>query len=544
MSDKYYSQYLLRALDGEELRLDEDLSGLVQLGSRVRCAIPAAPLLGEDARRRIWDSAVSGAREPVTLERHRTHIPRLAWAAAAVLALALIAVLVVVFVNTGGPTVYEPAEIALLRLERGEVMVRSAQGEERAAGDGEVIREGDAIVAAVDARGIVEFESGCILRLHGEAEIGLSAGEDGVVAEVFKGKSYHRVVDGTPYVARSGDVTVTAQGTAFTFDVEEESGKVISVHSSVHVAVDTADPEDWTSDLEEGDVFLYGEGKDAQVLDVTREELDNEWIRWNKALDEALGLPVGALYLLEEAVAGEQGPQPDEQEAPAPDEGESEQPGDQPQPQPAPQPDPQPTPQPAPSPQPEEMSAVLSASARQGAVDFGWTLSGYSGFQGFKLCRSESNSSPSYPDDWWMYIDGAGTRSATDTSVQAGHTYYYRLAVYNQGAVLGYSNAVQVTVPGPPPGLSISLSGMVDGGKVMLSWSVSGEGSYSGFKVCRSETNPNPSYPGDTCFYVDGAQRSYADAAVTPGHTYYYRVGIYKDGAIIAYSNAVTLTLP
>ncbi len=529
MRGRYYSQYLLRALDGEELSLDAELAGLVEMGVRVRRAVPAVAPLKEGARRRIWNGAVSGGREAITLERRAIRVPRLAWATAAVTALAVAAALIAVFVFGGGPVVREPGQIASWHLERGEATVRDTQGGERAARDGEPIMEGDVIVAAPDARGIVEFASGSIMRIHGKAEIGLSTEEGGVAAEVFKGRSYHRVVDGTPYIVRWGDVTVTALGTAFTFDVEGEAGKVISVHSSVRVVVDTEDPVDWTSGLEEGDTFFYKEGEDTRIQDVTREELDNEWIRWNKHLDKELGLPVGVLMLLEEA-AGEQPPQP-----------EPEQPAPQPTPQPAPSPAPQPSPTPPP---PAEKSVTLSGSARQGAVDFTWTLSGYSGYQGFKLCRSESNPSPAYPGDWWMYVDGANTRAATDTSVKAGHTYYYRLAVYSRGAVLGYSNAVTVAVPGEPQGLSISLSGKVEGGKIVLSWSVSGEGSYSGFKVCRSETNPNPSYPGDTCTFVDASQKSYADSGVTSGHTYYYRVGIYKDGAVIKYSNAVKLTVP
>jgi hypothetical protein len=530
MNGKYISQYLLRALDGEDLRLDQELSGLVELGGRMHYAMPAAPSLGEDARRRIWNSAVTQVSEPVAPQRLGGRVPRLAWAAAAVLAMVIAAVVVFIFVNTGGPTVVEARQIASLYLDRGEVTVRDAQGEERLAVEGEVIAEGDVLIAADDARGIVEFESGCLLRLDGEAEIGLYSEDGGVVAEVFEGKSYHRVVDGTPYIARSGDVTVTARGTAFTFDVEGDAGKVISLHSSVEVNVDSDDTDDWTSALEEGDVFLYRDEIEAQVLDVTREELDSEWLRWNKSLDEALGLPVGVLSVLDEIVTGEEPAQPEQPETPA------EEPV-----QPAPQPQPSPTPTPTP---PAEKSVTLSASARQGAVDFSWSLTGYSDFQGFKLCRSESNPAPSYPGDWWKYIDGASTRSATDTSVQAGQTYYYRLAVYNAGAVLGYSNAVKVTVPGAPQELSISLSAVAESGKVKLSWSVSGEGTYSGFKVCRSETNPNPSYPGDTCTLVDAASRFYADTSVTSGKTYYYRVGIYKDGTIIKYSNAVKVTVP
>ncbi len=528
MNAKLYSQYLLRALDGEDLRLDQELSGLVGLSGRVRSTVPETPGLSEDARLRIWKSAVAQGRE-LPRERSRSSlVPRLAWAAAALVAAALVTVLVIILVGGGGPAPWEPGEMAMLHVDRGEVIIRDAQGEEQAAEVDEVIEEGDTILAATDAQCIVEFKSGCIMRLYGEAEVGFTASDDGLVAEVTRGKSYHRVVEGVPYTARSGGVTVTARGTAFTFDVEGEAGQIISVHSSVEVTLDSAEDENLTSQLEQGDVFIYGGAEGVLVQDVTREDLDSEWLRWNKSLDEALGLPVGALSLLDETVTGGEPAQP---QTPAEEE--------EAQPAPQPQPSPQPTPPP-----PAEKSVSLSGSARAGAVDFSWTLTGYSGFQGFKLCRSETNTAPSYPGDWWMYVDGAAVRSATDTSVEAGHTYYYRLAVYNAGNVLGYSNAIKVTVPGAPQELSISLSATAGSGKISLSWSVSGEGTYSGFKVCRSETNTSPSYPGDTCTLVDASARSFADTAVTSGHTYYYRVGIYKDGTIIKYSNAVKVTVP
>ena len=531
MNAKLYSQYLLRALDGEYLQLDKELSGLVALGGRVRGVVPETAGLSEDARRRIWNGAVSQERE---LPRERSRgslVPRLAWAAAALVAAALVTVLVIVLAGGGGPAPWEPGDMAMLHVDRGEIVIRDAQGEEHAAEVDEVIEEGDTILAAAGAQGIVEFDSGCIMRLYGETEISFIAIDDDLVAEVVRGKSYHRVVEGTHYTARSGGVTVTALGTAFTFDVQGEAGKIISVHSSVEVSVDSEQDADLTSQLEQGDVFIYG-AEGTQVQEVTREELDSEWMRWNKSLDETLGLPVGAFSLLDETVAGGDPAQP---QTPAEEEGE--------QPAPQPQPSPQPSPQPTPTP-PAERSVTLSGSARAGAVDFSWTLTGYSGFQGFKLCRSETNTAPSYPGDWWMYIDGAATRSTTDTSVQAGHTYYYRLAVYNAGNVLGYSNTVKVTVPGTPQELSISLSATAQSGKISLSWSVSGEGTYSGFKVCRSETNTSPSYPGDTCTLVDASARSFVDTSVTSGHTYYYRVGIYKDGTIVKYSNAVKVVVP
>jgi hypothetical protein len=190
------------------------------------------------------------------------------------------------------------------------------------------------------------------------------------------------------------------------------------------------------------------------------------------------------------------------------------------------------------------MKVDLSAEVTGKGVEFSWNVIGYSGFQGYKLCRSETDPQPSYPGDWCKYIDGEETRYALDDSVEAGHTYYYRLAVYDHGDILGYSNAVRVTVPGQPQELSVVLSAEARDGVVELSWEVSGEGTYSGFKLCRSETDPQPSYPGDWCKFLQYGTFSYRDTEVKPGGTYYYRVGIYKDGAVVVYSNSVKVTLP
>lgn len=534
------SEILLRALDGEDIRLDGELSELVRLSDRVRAAAPGLPRLEDAARRRIWDRTLSGHGTAERLARPAGRVPRLAWGIAAGLALALIAVLVLVFVNVGESPVLEEKEIAVLRVRRGEITVINTRGEGGPAGDGAALREGDTVIAGKDSRGIVEFERGCILRLEGEAEVSLSSSDGELVVDLIKGKSYHRVVDGTSYVVRSGGIKATAEGTAFTFDVEEHTTRVISLHDAVKVDVTRDSSLNWSSRLEEGKIFLYREGEEeAHLAEVSMEELKSEWLIWNKSLDEELGLPLGVFSMLESEIAAEE---PQEQPQTQP---ETAPPGEEQPvtPPPPPPPEPEPGPEPPPPP-PEQKSVTLNAVAGEGKVDFTWTVTGYSGFQGFKLCRSETNPNPSYPGDWWKYIDGEGIRSVTDTSVQPGRTYYYRLAVYDQGVVLGYSNSLQVTVPGQPQELSISLSAKVEGGKVVLSWSVSGQGEYSGFKVCRSQTNSKPSYPADGLAFVAYGQNGYTDGDVKSGNTYYYRVGIYKDGSIITYSNSVQVTPP
>jgi ferric-dicitrate binding protein FerR (iron transport regulator) len=540
------SQILLRALDGEDILLEEELQSLLGLGEKVRAAAAPVPALSGDARRRIWEAAVTGVPGPQREEGLGPRVPRLAWGIAAGLALAGVVALVLVLVFAGGPA-GRVTEVARLQSVWGEVRVIGSGGVERAAREGEALADGDTLITTPGSRATVEFAAGSILRLDGDTEAAVREIEGSAGVELVHGRSYHRVVGGEPYTVISGEVSAAARGTAFAFDALEDTYRVMSLQSASRVEVGRDSASSWGEDVPEGKVFVYRRGRPpGEILDISRDDLDNEWIRWNRDLDAELGFPLGILTMLDQAEEVENQPPAETGEQAQPSGGEQPQqektePSPSPQTEPQPQPTPAPAPQPAP--QPVAQSLVLSAQAGEGAVSFTWTVEGYSGFQGFKLCRSETNPAPSYPGDWWKYVDGEGARSTSDTSVQAGHTYYYRLGIYNQGSILAYSNAVQVTVPGQPQELSVTMSATPADGKVKISWVVSGEGSYDGIKVCRSETNPNPSYPGEWIAYITSGS-SYADTDVLSGHTYYYRVGIYKGGTIIKYSNSATATLP
>lgn len=531
---------LLRALDGVEVQLEAELLELLRMGNKVSRTVPEIPPLDPIVRDRIWQESTSLAFQGKPREKRRAFRIRLACGLAAALALILTALLAIVLTNPWKPVVETGDEIATLQLSQGEIKVLSSGREERQAGDGEILCNGDSITASAETRGIVQYESGSIMRLEGEAEAVLSVDGGEINTEVIRGKSYHRVVDGTPYVVTSDGIRVVANGTAFTFDIQKDEEKIVSLESSLHVEILAGSKSGWKSDIDEGKAFLYQKGgEEPHMTEVSQADLNNEWLRWNKNLDKDLGLPLGVLSTVdEEGMAqgqGQGGPQP--QAPPSPD-NQAAPGGNKPV-----EDEPPPSSQPPPPPEPVEKTLALSAQTADAKVSFTWTLTGYAGFQGFKLVRSEINPAPSYPDDWWKYVDGANTRSTIDTSVQPGHTYYYRLGVYDQGMILGYSNVVQITVAGQPEELTIALTGSPLGGRVNLSWSVSGTATYDGFKVCRSETNVTPSYPGEWIAYVTGST-NYTDSDVLSGHTYYYRIGIYRNGSIIKYSNAIIVTMP
>ena len=535
MKSKDSMDNMLRALDGQQVQLDGEIVELLQVATRLSHLHGEAAPLDSYVKEKIWNERISLANRTghfVRPKRYRYHI---AAGLAAGMAAMLATVLAFALIPSGGKVI-EKDQIARLQLSQGEIRVLSSRHEERQAADSEVISNGDSVIASPGTRGIVEYESGSIMRLEGEAEVRLSTNNGGIETEVIRGKSYHRVVDGGSYVVSSHGVRVVADGTAFTFEIDKDTEKVVSLESSLSVEVLAGSRSGWKTDIKQGEGFFYQEsGQEAHLAEVPSQDLNNDWLRWNKNLDTKLGLPLGVL-----ADVGEKDPAKEElagqPETPAVNSDESTPIVSQPSEDEVPLP-------PGPASPGVEKTLVLSAQTADAQVSLSWTLAGYSNFQGFKLFRSETNAMPDYPDDWWKYIDGPATRSSVDNRVLGGHTYYYRLGVYNQGLILGYSNAVQISVAGQSQELNIILTASQAAGKVNLSWDVSGDVLYDGFKVCRSETNPEPAYPAEWVAYITGAT-AYSDADVKVGTTYYYRVGIYRNGSIFKYSNAVTIAVP
>jgi len=130
-----------------------------------------------------------------------------------------------------------------------------------------------------------------------------------------------------------------------------------------------------------------------------------------------------------------------------------------------------------------------------------------------------------------------------------GQQYYVesngalRQIVKSATVVLPKETTNSGTVTTPSLG-SITLNGVQDNGKAVLTWSLVGMGSPKGFKVVVSES-PNPVYPGNDYHYLSSPDvRSDAWDTLAKGKTYYFRVCEYLGGACGVYSNNATVTLP
>ncbi len=137
---------------------------------------------------------------------------------------------------------------------------------------------------------------------------------------------------------------------------------------------------------------------------------------------------------------------------------------------------------------------------------------------------------------------GFGGNNWTDTTVQPGRTYNYRVAAYNASGMSTYSLPVQAVTGGPPTGTLVLVASVVSGRQADLAWS-GATGGIVGYRIERSTTSATG--PWDTTFNVpDPAAMGYSDMSVLPLTTYYYRVFAYNFAGDSPPSNVETVTTP
>jgi FtsP/CotA-like multicopper oxidase with cupredoxin domain/fibronectin type 3 domain-containing protein len=138
----------------------------------------------------------------------------------------------------------------------------------------------------------------------------------------------------------------------------------------------------------------------------------------------------------------------------------------------------------------------------------------------------------------------AGTTSFTDTAVQAGRTYRYRVAAVNSGGTSTFATSNLVTVPAPPPapsGLTGSASPSGNKANVSLSWTDNAS-TETGFELQRAT---NASFTvGLTTTTVGANTVTNGQTGLYRGVTYFFRVRAANNGGTSAWSNVFTVVTP
>lgn len=191
---------------------------------------------------------------------------------------------------------------------------------------------------------------------------------------------------------------------------------------------------------------------------------------------------------------------------------------------------------------------ILIGEALPGGVKLAWNISG-DGAMGFKVVKS-TEPNPEYPGDSAEYMD-AKTLSVTRYGLSGGKTYHFRVCRYTGNGCDVYSNNLTLTIPTAeqketsgkyqPADGELKLEVAALPGAVALSWSKRTSSNFEGYKVVRSLTNSDPSYPTDG--YVEYLPNrdtlTHIDGTAVPGKTYYYRICSIESGSPVACGNVV-----
>ena len=192
-------------------------------------------------------------------------------------------------------------------------------------------------------------------------------------------------------------------------------------------------------------------------------------------------------------------------------------------------------------------SIVLSGETLPGGVKLMWNITGDSS-KGFKVVKSEK-ALPEYPGDPAEYVDG-NTRSITRYGLSA-KTYHFRVCRYTGNGCDAYSNDLELTIPAGEKSEASNKYEKVEGelkleaavlpGAVALSWTKRTSDSFEGYKVVRSTSNADLSYPSDSYIeYLPNRESlTYIDGEAIPGKTYYYRICSIESGEPVACGNVV-----
>ncbi len=206
---------------------------------------------------------------------------------------------------------------------------------------------------------------------------------------------------------------------------------------------------------------------------------------------------------------------------------------------------------------------VVSVAKENGRVVIRWNKIDSDQLKGYKVVISKKDSTPSYPDDGYLYYitDTNRNYAVVDNStaykdgdfgdyLTKGERYYFSVtAVYEDKNVAG--NAVRFKYDGiDNPDLYVmpKVSAAEENGKLVLRWNKIDSAKFKNYRVVASKADSTPSYPDDGYLLsISKPEKNYAvidnklaytggdfDGYFVKGERYYFSItAVYEDRTVV-----------
>ena len=188
----------------------------------------------------------------------------------------------------------------------------------------------------------------------------------------------------------------------------------------------------------------------------------------------------------------------------------------------------------------------LTGTVAHNQVALSWTAPQNHTVTGYQILRRSRDTDA--PADFAILVNDTGTTTTayTDTTVEAGARYAYRIKARNGDLLSGRSNPFNADVKiGPrPPAAPTGLTGAVAHNQVALSWTAPAADTITGYQILRHNRDTDASSDFAILVNDTGTTTTYTDTTVEAGTRYAYSVKARNGDLLSALSQSFDADVP
>ncbi|MFQ5628689.1 MAG: fibronectin type III domain-containing protein [bacterium] len=173
------------------------------------------------------------------------------------------------------------------------------------------------------------------------------------------------------------------------------------------------------------------------------------------------------------------------------------------------------------------------------ALKLTWTPNSDTDFVSYKLMRAQ-NATVTLTSTLAVEFNSQNTTEYSDTNLQPGTDYYYRVFVFDRAGNSTGSNVAQGRTPDnePPPAVVLSQP-VQQSNSLSLSWTPSVAPDFANYRLFRSATSPVDTSVAPIVIINTSNTTGYRDSSTQPDVEYFYRLFVFDKFGLSAGSNEV-----